>query len=111
MATQKNDPEQGQWWYLSFGDGGFHGACVVRGRDLIDAVINSRTLGCHPEGQVKVVGGPIPEDLFGPELRNRQLRYEEIIQMLPAIELNQQELWKRLADLSPAPEERTETNE
>lgn len=46
------------WWWLSFADGDrpagdqFLGVCVVRGRDMREAVSRAWKLGCNPGGQV-----------------------------------------------------------
>ena len=41
-----------RWWYLSFADDGFRGACVVKATDFITAVSEAHRLKINPGGQV-----------------------------------------------------------
>lgn len=49
-------------WYLSFaGEGGFRGACVVDGEDIVGAVKEAHRLGINPGGQVLGIVVPLEE--------------------------------------------------
>lgn len=77
-----NDVQLTGWWYLSFADEVFRGACVVQADDLIPAVQLSHRLGCNPGGQV--MGVPIPEGFLpGPEYRNRLLAKADVMAFWP----------------------------
>ncbi len=56
-------------WWLSFADteteGRFLGACIVGGRDLVDATERAHRLGCNPGGEV--LGVEIPDSVQLPE--------------------------------------------
>lgn len=74
------------WWYLSFADEKFNGACIVEGTDFLDAVQEAHRLKINPGGQV--VGNPIPEDAeYDPKYRNRLLSKEDLQEMLPHEEI------------------------
>lgn len=67
------------YWYLSFADdnrGGFLGACVVEGFDIVSATIRAHELGINPGGQV--LGLPMPHEHEDDYPHDRLLKREEI---------------------------------
>jgi hypothetical protein len=89
-VTEPNRPN-GMWlWWLSFvdssasappdqqvpGGGGFLGVSIVAATDPLSAVQHAWDLGCNPGGEVGILG-PIPLDVYPPEVRNRLLTQEE----------------------------------
>lgn len=70
------------WWYLSFADEKFKGACIVEATDLIDAVKEAHRLRVNPGGEV--LGHPIPENaIYDSKYRNRLLSKTDLQEMLP----------------------------
>lgn len=53
------------WWYLSFAGGDWRGACIVRARDIGEAVREAWRRGCNPGGEVR--GLPLRDDDIVPE--------------------------------------------
>jgi hypothetical protein len=64
------------WWYLSFADDEFLGACVVEGRGILSAVEQAHALGINPGGQVLAV--KVHRDDEGRLPTNRLLSREEV---------------------------------
>lgn len=57
------------WWWLSFADGGFLGAVVCRGANMVAATQHAHELGINPGGQVlgyelsdELVEAQVPEE-------------------------------------------------
>jgi len=70
------------WWYLSFADEAFNGACIVEADGMVEAVKEAHRLRINPGGQVR--GNPIPEDaVYDPAYRNRLLNKDDLQEMLP----------------------------
>ena len=59
-ASKETGRLDGLWW-LSFADGSFLGACIVRAKGPASAAVRARELGIHPGGQVVAVGPMAPE--------------------------------------------------
>ena len=68
------------WWWLSFADEEFLGACLVQGDSFILAVGESLRIGINPGGQVVGIG-PISEEEArdGGTPLNTLLRKEDIL--------------------------------
>lgn len=78
---QADEPMSG-WFYLSFADYLFRGACIVKARDFVEAVTASQKMQINPGGQVAGLEVPeryLPEERF----RNRLLMMEEIKSFWP----------------------------
>lgn len=57
------------WWYLSFADGKFLGAVIIRGADLEHAIKEAWRLKLNPGGEVLGMpileaGGLVPEEKY-----------------------------------------------
>jgi len=67
-----------RWWYLSYaGDDGFHGACIVRGQEIVTAAQEAHRLRISPGGQV--LGSEIPdEELPEESFRERLLTEADV---------------------------------
>lgn len=75
-----------KWWYLSFAEDGFKGACIVEAEDFLAAVEEAHRRKINPGGQV--FGQPVPEDaVYDPSYRNRLLTREDLQAMLPHEEI------------------------
>lgn len=75
-------PAAPAWWYLSFAEEKFNGACIVLASDMIEAVRETHRSKINPGGQV--IGHPIPEDAIPEEkYRNRLLSKADLQEMLP----------------------------
>lgn len=70
------------WFYLSFADATFLGACIVQANDFLMAVRVAHMLGINPGGEVR--GHEIPEGaVYDPKYRNRLLSRIDLQEMLP----------------------------
>ena len=70
--------EKRKWFYLSFSDGVFRGACVVDGTDIRDAIKTAWKNGCNPGGGVLSIEIEDIDNLFPPDKRYRLLTKKEI---------------------------------
>jgi hypothetical protein len=74
------------WFYLSFAEETFKGACIVKAATFLEAVREAHRLKINPGGQVR--GHQIPEDaVYDPKYRNRLLSKEDLQEMLPHEEI------------------------
>jgi hypothetical protein len=60
MLAQEDAQPEG-WWFLSFSDGAFLGACFVQARGMTRAIQRAKDLGIDPGGQVMALQVPPPE--------------------------------------------------
>jgi len=58
-VTAVEEENEEHWWYLSFADGKFLGACIVRAHGVVSASQRAWELGINPGGQV--LGHIVPE--------------------------------------------------
>ena len=72
VDTDKSDPPGEQ----VPGGGGFLGVVIVEATDEVSAVTRAWELKINPGGQVGILG-PIPQDVYGPLVRDRLLTAEE----------------------------------
>lgn len=80
------DQKPSGWFYLSFAEEEFHGACIVEANDIVTAVKVAHALEINPGGQVR--GHQIPEDaIYDPKYRNRLLSKKDLQDMLPHEEI------------------------
>lgn len=59
LREESTQPEH--WWWLSFSDGLFLGAVLIRARGFITAVELARKKGINPGGEVR--GAQLPDDI------------------------------------------------
>ena len=75
------DGKNGQWFYISFADNGFLGACIVRAPFPAAAPIVAHRLRCNPGGEALTVSVPEEfEDICTP-YANRLLTKKDIVKM------------------------------
>src|SRR5271155_5554342 len=84
LTEESSDPVA--WWWLSFADRSrpdgsqFLGACLVKARGFLGAVMAAKIMGLNPGGEVKGIG-PIPEDSdIRPGWADRLLTREECVE-------------------------------
>ena len=77
-------PDDAPWWWLSYASQeGPLGVVVVRGADILDAMVRARLMGIRPGGQV--VGREVPDQFLSVitnEERNVLLKREQVIALM-----------------------------
>lgn len=72
--------------YLSFADDdGFNGACLVPGRDVIEARLNAGLMGCRPAKGGQVVGLPVVDGVDLPMAIGRLYSEAELRALTPCV--------------------------
>ncbi len=80
LAEEANEPLH--WWYCSFADEVFHGACIIEARGVVGCAIRAHELAISPGGQLVAI--PIHrEDLPPDQWRNRLLTAEQVKALWP----------------------------
>ena len=78
IAEELAQPER--WFYLSFADGEFRGAVVVKAKGVVHALRRVNELGQNPGGEVLCVGLP-KDEIPEPRFCDRLLTKPEITEM------------------------------
>lgn len=102
-VTREELEKPEKWHYLSFADGYFKGAVVIKGHGVTDCVSKAHRLGINPGGQVMCVAFPDSMELPDEKYRNRLLTREDVKAIWPdAASLGEHEERDRRDNVKPS---------